>query len=97
MIYFFVMTEYGHYFEDKEEKLGILTLAKIFFIITSAFLSGIWRKEILSEDDKFIIKISFWMYLLGVLIESLGYFFSIYESNRSSFFNICDFILGNSL
>ena len=75
MIYFFVMTEYGHYFEDKEEKLGILTLAKIFFIITSAFLSGIWRKKILSGNDKFIIKISFWMYLLGVLIESLGYFF----------------------
>lgn len=77
MIYFFVMTEYGHYFEDKEEKLGILTLAKIFFIITSAFLSGIWRKKILSGNDKFIIKISFWMYLLGVLIESLGYFFHI--------------------
>ena len=74
-IYLFVRTEHGHYFEDKEEKLGILTLAKIFFIITSAFLSGIWRKKILSGNDKFIIKISFWMYLLGVLIESLGYFF----------------------
>lgn len=75
LIYSFVLSEYGHYFENKEENLGILTLAKACFIVFSAFLSGLWRKKTLDENNKYIIKVSFSMYLLGVSIESLGYFF----------------------
>ncbi len=76
MIYFFVMTEYGHYFEDKEEKTRNIDIGKNLFYYYFRFsFRNLEKKKILSGNDKFIIKISFWMYLLGVLIESFRLFF----------------------
>lgn len=74
-------TEYGHYFETHENSSGFLTTLKIIFILISFIFSRLWEKKmtnlrsILTQNDKLLVKLSFIAYILGVGLQSLGYFF----------------------
>lgn len=79
-VYDFIDSEYGQYFENEEQSLGILTLLKFIFIVTSYYCSKLWSKKYLISDDQienysYISKFVFGSFLLGVTLESLAYFF----------------------
>lgn len=78
-LYNLLNAEYGQYFEDSEESLGALTLLKIMFILISFYCSKLWSKKIVISDAtieyRYLIKLIFNIYLFGVALESLTYFF----------------------
>lgn len=69
------ISEYGQYFENEKSDVGLLVWAKLFFIIGSAMMSGLFRKKSINNDDRYIIRVIFLLYLFGTALESLGYFF----------------------
>lgn len=80
LIFKIVYTKYGHYFIDTEVNVGVLTFVKFIFIIISYYLSKISCKAIAFEKNgyyinSFVINAVVLLYLLGVIVESLGYFF----------------------
>lgn len=74
-------TEYGNYFETHENNIGFLTALKVIFILVSLIFSRLWEKKmtnlrsILTQKDRLLVKLSFIAYILGVVLQSLGYFF----------------------
>lgn len=91
----FVNSEYGHLLESQVNDPGLLTSLKILFIIISFYISMLWRKrknnngELLYEDNRLLIKISFSAYLLGTALESLGYFYPFVSR-----IGMCFYLLG---
>lgn len=78
--YRFAYDRYGHYFEEQEKSLGVLTILLFFAISCSYCMSKLWKKRVGIEPaeingNKFIIKVSFVSYIVGVFLQSLGYFF----------------------
>lgn len=79
-LYTLMSSEYGQYFEDEKQSLGLLTLLKFAFILLSFYCSKLWSKHVdiancgISEYS-YVIKFIFLTYLFGVTLESLTYFF----------------------
>lgn len=80
LAYNYIISEYGHYFEDAEAHLGLLTIGSLLFIILAFGASKLNRKKIgfnsieISKSH-FLILVSFVAYIFGMFLQSLGYFF----------------------
>ena len=79
-LYNLITSEYGQYFEDEKQSLGLLTLLKFVFILISFYCSKLWRKRVNIVSYgiggyNYVIKFIFLTCLLGVTLESLAYFF----------------------
>lgn len=79
--YNLVYLKYGDYFQNYEANLGMLTTILIIFIFFSFFGSKMWKKRIGFSIETILkhqywIKIFFVAYLIGIILQSLGYFFS---------------------
>ena len=80
VVYNFIYSEYGNYFEQPETDLGLLTIILFIFVLCSYGASKLWKKRIGGNyetitDHHYLINVVFVAYLMGILLQSLGYFF----------------------
>ena len=74
--------EYSGYFSSSSNsEAGLLTIATLLFVVISFIISKLWLKgnihntNCIEFNENILIKISFWAYILGILLQSIGYFF----------------------
>lgn len=80
IVFSFINSKYGNYFEQTEVDLGLLTIVTFIFVLLSFVASNLWRKRIGIDynaigEHRYWIKVIFVAYFMGILLQSLGYFF----------------------
>lgn len=80
IVFSFINSKYGNYFEQTEVGLGLLTIVTFIFVLLSFVASNLWRKRIGIDynaigEHRYWIKVIFVAYFMGILLQSLGYFF----------------------